>query len=141
MQNDIFCSIISKTVPAYIVYEDDYVIAFLDIEPFSQGHVLVVPKQHYSSIDTVPNNVITAIFKTARDLSVVLQTLYKHPGIKLMQNNGALADVDHVHVHVIGKDPKNSEPLFKSFKDDSEKNKFLLDTANQIKDQLASAKL
>ena len=60
----IFCKIINGDIPSYKIYEDDIVIAFLDINPISLGHTLVIPKKHYINLDDIDNNTLNHIMKT-----------------------------------------------------------------------------
>ena len=99
----IFCKIIAGQIPAAKVYEDDTVFAFLDIGPVSEGHTLVVPKQHYQKIHECPPEVLADIWaklgKIAGDISSVMNS----DGYNVLCNNGRAAGqlVDHVHFHII----------------------------------------
>lgn len=101
----IFCRIIAGEIPAAKVYEDDHVLAFLDVGPLSRGHTLVIPKGHWRTFDQVPAEVAGAL---GRVLPALSRAVTKATGIEawnILQNNGRAAHqvVDHVHVHLIPK--------------------------------------
>ena len=62
----IFCKIANGTIPCYKVYEDNEVIAFLDVNPSSRGHTLVLPKEHFSSMVTCPKNLLDHVMEVAQ---------------------------------------------------------------------------
>lgn len=99
----IFTRIINREVPGEIVYEDDHALAFLDINPKSEGHTLVVPKLEVAAFDALPPHALaplmTAVQKVARAVTRAMNT----PHYNLSLNNGAPAGqvVFHVHFHII----------------------------------------
>lgn len=103
MDDCLFCKIINKDVPSFIVYEDDDVIAFLDISPVNPGHTLVLPKAHsYSFEDAEP----ITIQKLALAVQVIAKAVVKATGVtgyNLEVNNGAVAGqiIPHLHVHIV----------------------------------------
>lgn len=96
----VFCEIINKQSPAHIIYENSKIIAFLDIEPIHEGHVLIVPKQHVDSIDKLQDDTIADIMKVIKKIVVELQEIYGNEGYSLMQNGGKFCDFGHAHFHV-----------------------------------------
>lgn len=96
----VFCQIINKQVPAHIVYEDDMVISFLDIEPIREGHVLIVPKLHVDSLDKLPDDMIAGVMRVAKKVVVAHREIYGNEGYSMMQNGGKYCDFGHVHFHV-----------------------------------------
>lgn len=96
----IFCKIVNGEIPCYKVYEDDVVLAFLDINPDSNGHTLIVPKTHYTDICDIPNDVLSHIFDVARILKKKLEDKLNIDGLALIQNNGNLQEVKHFHLHL-----------------------------------------
>ncbi|MBS4030182.1 MAG: histidine triad nucleotide-binding protein [Clostridiales bacterium] len=103
MQNCIFCKIIAREIPGDIVFEDDSIIAFRDIQPLAPVHVLVVPKEHYRSLDELPSgdllnagNILLAIKNVAEQLGV-------SGGYKVVTNCGEPAGqvVPHLHFHIL----------------------------------------
>jgi len=102
-QQCIFCSIVKKEVPAKIVYENDFVLAFLDIKPANPGHVLVIPKDHYTFLTQMPDEAISEVFKATKIVAEAVFEVTGAEGVEIRQRNGAVAGqiVPHVHVHVI----------------------------------------
>lgn len=96
----VFCQIIRKQAPAHIVYESEKVIAFLDIEPIHDGHVLVVPKVHESTITRIPSDYLTEVMNVARKIVSVYEEDLGHTGYSIMQNGGECCDFGHFHLHV-----------------------------------------
>jgi len=99
----IFCKIAAHEIPAKVVYEDDFIMAFLDINPVNPGHTLVIPKEHYEVLPQVPPDRAALIMNTVRILSGAVFEAVDAQGATIMQNNGAVAGqaVPHVHFHVI----------------------------------------
>ena len=69
----LFCKIVSGKIPSYKIYEDELVYAFLDINPDSNGHTLLIPKKHYLDMNDIPLDTLTHIFKVAKELKVMLE--------------------------------------------------------------------
>ena len=99
----IFCKIVQKKVSASIVYEDDEVIAFLDIRPLSMGHTLVIPKQHYVDIFEIPADVQAKVYAVAQKTAFAVKKAAGADGVSVIQQNGKAAgqDIFHLHVHVV----------------------------------------
>ena len=95
-----FCKMIYKQLPAYVVYEDEQLISFLDIAPIHEGHVLIVPKQHVDSIEKLTDDEIIDIMGVARKIVVALKDIYGNEGYSIMQNGGKFCDYGHAHFHV-----------------------------------------
>lgn len=112
MPETIFSKIIRGEIPCYKVYEDDHVLAFLDISPLSKGHTLVIPKEAVAKLDELSDESAAAI---GRVLPRICRAIKKTAGVEdynILQNNGASAHqaVFHVHFHIIPK-PNPSEGL------------------------------
>lgn len=97
----IFCKIVKGEIPSSKIYEDNAVIAFLDIAPAAKGHTLVVPKEHYELIADVPNELLEKTIDVVKKVGNAL--LKENDGFNIMQNNKKAAGqlVPHVHFHVI----------------------------------------
>lgn len=95
-----FCKIIEKQAKAYVIYESENLIAFLDIDPINEGHVLIVPKLHEASIDNMPINILTEIMETIQKVVTALKKVYNIDGYSIMQNGGEFCDFGHGHFHV-----------------------------------------
>lgn len=96
----IFCKIISGDIPCMKVYEDELVLAYLDINPDSDGHTLIIPKKHYKDINDIDDDVLLHIQKTARKVMNVLEEKLNCDGFSLLQNNGDVQEVKHYHLHI-----------------------------------------
>ncbi len=108
MPDCIFCKIIAGQIPCHKLYEDDTVLAFLDIGPLSRGHCLVIPKAHYATLDETPPQVVAACASVLPRLGQAVVAVTGAAGWNVLQNNGAVAgqEVGHVHFHVI---PRNKD--------------------------------
>lgn len=111
----IFEKIISREIPAYIVYEDDVVIAFLDITQASKGHTLVCPKVAYKDIFELPLDVASHLFYVVAKLSKIIKKAFNPDGLNTLSNNGILASqsVFHFHMHII---PRYENDQLENFK-------------------------
>lgn len=90
----------SGEIPSYTVYEDDIVKVFLDINPSTNGDLLVVPKKHVVDISDINDEVLAWIFKVTRMLYPKLREALQCDGLTLVQNNGYGQDVKHFHLHL-----------------------------------------
>ena len=103
MTNDcIFCMIVKGEIPSYTLYEDEDVKVFLDINPISKGHSLLIPKKHYKTLFSVPENDMDFLKKlpmVARKLKEATEA----EGVNIIQSNERAAGqvVFHVHFHLI----------------------------------------
>lgn len=99
----IFEKIVKGEIPAHIVYEDDLVIAFLDIMQATPGHTLVVTKKPYRDIFSIPEDVAGHLFKVVVRLSNSIKKAFNPVGLNTLNNNGSFASqsVFHFHVHII----------------------------------------
>lgn len=102
MNDCIFCKIVKGEIHSYKIYEDDYVYAFLDINPVSRGHTLVVPKEHYADILEIPEDLLSKVNIVVKKLSSMIKERLECDGINILQNNGSCAGqtVLHYHVHI-----------------------------------------
>lgn len=104
MKRCIFCDIVSGKADASIVYEDDVCIAFMDIQPITTGHVLVIPREHATNLSELSAETGGHIFRVAQQVAAALRESPIHcEGANLFLADGAAAgqDVFHVHLHVI----------------------------------------
>jgi histidine triad (HIT) family protein len=99
----IFCKIIAGEIPCTKLLDEDGALAFLDIGPVARGHALLIPKDHYNTIDEMPPEVASAMFRHLPKLVKAVQSVTGCEGVNVLQNNGRIAGqvVTHVHVHVI----------------------------------------
>jgi histidine triad (HIT) family protein len=103
MSECIFCKITVKEIPAELVYEDDQVIAFMDLKPVSPGHLLVVPKVHSQDILEAAKQDVASMFETARLLGNAAIKGLNAQGFNIGVNTKPAAGqvIFHTHVHVI----------------------------------------
>lgn len=97
----IFCKIIAGEIPSYTVYENDFVKVFLDINPVSEGHMMIVPKKHFENMIDIDLETLTEINKVAKLMIDRLQKLLSCDGVTISQNNGHGQEVKHYHMHLI----------------------------------------
>ena len=98
----IFCKIRDGEIPSYKVYEDEHVMAFLDITQGTEGHTLVIPKKHARNIFDVDEETITNVFRVVPKLANALKEAFHPIGLNIVNNNDQpLQSVFHFHVHLI----------------------------------------
>lgn len=97
----LFCDIANHTfTEAHVVNETEKTIAFLDISPVNEGHVLIIPKLHVDSIVDLPDEYVLEITGEARKLVKAYEKIYGAEGYGVMQNGGANCEFGHFHFHV-----------------------------------------
>lgn len=99
--NCIFCKIIEGTIPSYKLYEDDKIIIFMDINPNTNGHMLVIPKKHIIDFTEMDNETIQSINDGAKIMHKLIMDKLNPDGIRLVVNYGELQEVKHYHLHLI----------------------------------------
>jgi len=99
----VFCKIIAGDIPCDIVFQSRDTLAFLDIGPLAEGHILLVPQEHFETIIDLSPGMAAELAKTMRWLGKALLTVTGASGFNVLQNNGAVAGqvVNHVHFHLI----------------------------------------
>ncbi|MFX0043517.1 MAG: HIT family protein [Candidatus Hodarchaeota archaeon] len=99
----IFCKIIDREIPSKIVFESNLNLAFLDIFPISRGHTIVIPKNHYTNLEDIPEEILSELFKSVKQIATVIHNKLKIDGYNILQNNYKAAgqDINHIHVHII----------------------------------------
>jgi histidine triad (HIT) family protein len=99
----IFCNIIDHKAEAEIIFEDEHVLSFLDIQPVNYGHVLVIPKTHYDNFLTVPKDELGKLIHATQFLAGVVKRSLNADGFNVISNNGNPAgqSVYHFHFHII----------------------------------------
>jgi diadenosine tetraphosphate (Ap4A) HIT family hydrolase len=109
----IFCAIVRGEAPASFTHQDDTVIAFMDIQPITHGHMLVVPREHAVLMHEVSDTVAMRTFKVARYLAAMARHTFGASGVNLFVADGEVAfqDVPHFHVHMIPRYPQDGFSL------------------------------
>jgi histidine triad (HIT) family protein len=99
----IFCQIVAGDIPSRTVYEDDDVLAFLDANPMSPAHTLVVPKSHHETLADLPEDLGASVFGALHRLTPIVEDAVDADASTVGLNNGEAAgqEVPHVHAHVI----------------------------------------
>lgn len=126
--NCIFCAIAEGEIPSFKVYEDEMVVAYLDINPFTEGHTLVIPKTHSEGLLDTDDATLATIIARVKKVAAHLKTALPCDGFNILQNNGEAAGqtVKHVHFHIV---PRygNSPIAFESHAGDMAQLKALAD--------------
>ena len=99
----VFCKIVAGEIPAFTLFEDEATLAFMDINPASEGHVLIIPKEHASDLYSVSDGALARTAATAKRVAAAVTHTLNPDGLNLVQCNGAAAaqSVMHFHVHVL----------------------------------------
>lgn len=103
MSECLFCRIIAKEIPAEIIYEDAYVLGFLDAHPHAPGHTLIIPKRHIPALIDLPDEEIGPFFTAAKKIDSFLTTGLNADGLTLGINQGEAGGqaVEHFHLHLL----------------------------------------
>jgi histidine triad (HIT) family protein len=106
----VFCDIVSKTTPAYIIYEDQGYVAFLDKYPISIGHTLVLPKAHFERVNNMSQREFCALYSRVYALNQLITSTMGAAASHISINDGAAANqlIPHVHVHIIPRSPNDN---------------------------------
>ena len=123
MKNDcIFCAIAAGEIPSFKVYEDDFALAYLDINPCSEGHTLVIPKAHSAGLLDTPDAALGEMVARVRKVTARLKEVLRCDGFNILQNNGEAAgqSVFHLHFHIVPRYAGGEALSFKSGKGDME---------------------
>ena len=99
----IFCRLVAGEIPSARVYEDDLVIAFMDIAQVNPGHVLIAPKRHAPNLFEITPEEAAAVMQTAQKMAEAVRIAFDPPGLTLLQANGKEGEqtVFHFHLHVL----------------------------------------
>jgi len=135
-ENCIFCKIVKGEIPSHTVYEDDYVRAIMDISPASEGHVIIISKEHAKNILSLSDETASKIMVVAKKIATALKEELDCDGINVLQNNGEEAGqtVFHFHTHVVPRyvgDTVNIKWKMNKYKDNE-----LADLAKNISDRI-----
>nr|MDO8118603.1 HIT domain-containing protein [Candidatus Sigynarchaeota archaeon] len=103
MSDCIFCKILDGTIPSRTVFKNENVVAFLDINPATPGHTLVIPRVHFSSMIDGNADLVANVYKGVKDVVMLLKNRLDCSGFNILTNQGKDAGqvIDHFHVHVI----------------------------------------
>lgn len=94
----VFCN--KEQIKTDFVYEDEFVMAFMDMDPINEGHVLLVPKQHYLDVDEIPDELLAHLMIVSKKILKALKEIYRPDGYSIVQDGGAFNDIGHYHLHI-----------------------------------------
>lgn len=97
----IFCNIIKGDIKSYTVFEDEIVKVMMDINPVSNGHMLIIPKKHFVNLEDIDIKTLSHIQEVAKDMFKLLKDKLNIDGLTLSQNNDYGQEVKHYHLHLI----------------------------------------
>ncbi len=99
----IFCKIAKREIDSAKIWEDNDVFVFLDANPLTKGHCLIIPKNHFENIFDIESEILKKIIINAKNISEKIKIFLKTDGINLLQSNGSKAgqEVFHFHLHII----------------------------------------
>lgn len=103
MDDCIFCKIIKGKIPCTKIYEDDNILAFLDIGPANKGHTLVIPKDHHETLLDMPDQLLCVLMRKVKKVAKAVMEGMSVKGFNVMQSNYPVSgqQVPHYHVHII----------------------------------------
>jgi histidine triad (HIT) family protein len=109
--NCVFCAIAAHEIPCFKIYEDEKAIAFLDINPFSYGHTLVVPKNHFAGLLDIGGDELASLMGVTKKIAARIKDVLQCDGFNILQNNGEAAgqSVMHIHFHIVPR--RSGEPV------------------------------
>jgi histidine triad (HIT) family protein len=102
-----FCQIAAHALPSSVVFEDSISLAFLDNRPLFPGHVLLIPKQHFETLQDLPSDLIGGFFRNVQLLSKAVEEGMQAEGTFVAINNRVSQSVPHLHVHIVPRRKKD----------------------------------
>lgn len=126
----IFCKIINGEIPSYTIYEDEIVKVFLDINPNTNGHMLIIPKKHFFNIVDIDSKTMSHIFEVQKKLYKLVKEKLNAEGATFAQNNDLGQDVKHYHMHLIPR-----------YKNDGWKNSYNENNKNNVEEIFKKIKI
>ena len=112
VEDCVFCKMVAGEIPVTKLYEDPFVLAFLDIGPVSDGHALVIPKEHFGKLHECSEEISGKIGSALGKIAAAVVAAMDYDGYNVLCNNGRVAGqvVEHLHFHIIGR--KAGDGLF-----------------------------
>ena len=132
MEDCIFCKIIKGEIPSFKIYENEYIYAFLNINPIAKGHTLVIPKKHFNSILDCEENYLNEMIKATKLISNHLKEKLNCTGINILNNSGKSAgqEIYHIHFHIF---PRFDNDNYKLWADTGYQKEDLKELSESIK--------
>lgn len=119
--NCVFCNIVDGKIPSHTIFEDEIVKVMMDINPVSNGHLLIIPKKHFTNLTDIDMDTLMHIQKTAKEMFKLLKDKLNIEGLTLCQNNEYGQEVKHYHLHLIPRYKNDNVRLYSNKnKDDVE---------------------
>ncbi len=99
----LFCKIAKKEIPASVVYEDDYALGVLDVNPRAPGHTMIIPKSHAENILDLNDLSVGPVFEAVKKMTDTLKKAFSPDGFTIGINHGRVSgqSIDHLHIHII----------------------------------------
>jgi len=99
----VFCKIIAGEIPSYKVYENERVLAFLDIKPIRPGHTLVIPKKHVANFEEIESDDLAAVIQAVKEIGKRVKEKLGYESYNVLENNDSAAGqvIPHIHFHII----------------------------------------
>jgi histidine triad (HIT) family protein len=132
----LFCKMSAGHIPVAKIYEDEIVLAFLDIGPISDGHTLVIPKKHFDKLHECPAELLSQVFSRIGRIAGAVAAAMDSDGYNLLCNNGRVAGqlIEHLHFHII---PRNTgDRLFSRWPSYKYENGKIEEIAEKIRENL-----
>ena len=109
----IFCKIVAGDIPAFKIHEDMAALAFMDINPLSEGHALVIPKRHCAGLFDADDLTLAATMAAARKVALAMRDTLGLDSLNMVQANGPWAkqSVPHLHIHLVPRREGDGVPL------------------------------
>ena len=132
MENCLFCKIINGEIPAYKIYEDEEVLAFLDITNDPEGHTLVIPKVHSNNVCDTNTDTFACVMEVAQDIARHYVNIGYAEGVNMYINSGKCAgqEIDHLHIHIL---PRRTDDGVSFVRVSSPSSLDLAEIANKLK--------
>jgi histidine triad (HIT) family protein len=134
MAECVFCKIAKYEEPAATIYEDQEIMAFLDIHPVNPGHTLIITRKHFANVYDIPRTTLVRVSELSKDIAERLRERLNVEGISIFQMNEKAGDQDimHYHLHVV---PRKTDDWFHR---ELAKAAYVQSTINPTKEELAS---
>lgn len=110
----VFCKIVNNELPSSKIYEDDKVMAFMDINPICDGHILIIPKEHFATMIDTPKEIIAHMYEIAKKLTPIAMEVTGEKGVTYSINYGDKQEVIHLHLHIL---PDYTKPATRTIED------------------------
>ena len=103
MNDCLFCKLVKGNIPSHTIYEDNKTIAFLDVNPLTRGHSVIIPKEHFENVVDLPEYMVAPVFTSVKRVTEMIQSALGIKDFTIGINQGKISGqmVNHLHIHVI----------------------------------------